>query len=163
MAENKKIDETHIITVEGKKNLENRLKYLINVERPKNIEELTLARSQGDLSENADYDAAREKQKEIAAEIEDIQHKLDTYQVVVKDKNFNGVQINSIVTIHRLSDNKDVVYKIVGSSESNLDAAIRSIACDTPIGLALMNHVVGDTVDISTPVRTYKATITSIK
>ena len=81
MADNSKDD---ILTVEGKKALEERLRYLEDVARPQNLEDLKLARSQGDLSENADYDAAKSKQSEIEAEIQDIEYKLRNYKVVQK-------------------------------------------------------------------------------
>lgn len=163
MLENKNYNEKEVLTPEGKEKLENRLKELVNIERPKNIEELKLARSQGDLSENADYDAARRKQAEIEGEIKSIQHKLDTYHVINKDSNFKGVQIGSIVTISRSFDNKKITYRIVGSSESDLKSDIPAIACDTPFAASILNHVVGDVVEIATPLKSYSIKIEEIK
>ena len=88
MADNSKDD---ILTVEGKKALEERLRYLEDVARPQNLEDLKLARSQGDLSENADYDAAKSKQSEIEAEIQDIEYKLRNYKVVQKNEKVSSV------------------------------------------------------------------------
>ena len=101
MADNSKDD---ILTVEGKKALEERLRYLEDVAKPQNLEDLKLARSQGDLSENADYDAAKSKQSEIEAEIQDIEYKLRNYKVVQKNEKVSSVQIESVVTLTSLSN-----------------------------------------------------------
>ncbi len=157
-------DETseQILTPEGKKKLEERLQELINVERPKNKEELALARSQGDLSENADYDAARNRQAEIEGEILDIQHKLDTYKVVSKQSGIAGVQLGSVVKIENLAKNAEFTYKIVGSSEVNLSAPIPQIASNSPLVKAIFGHIKGDVVTI--PVKKpYRIKIEEVK
>ncbi len=157
-------DETseQILTPEGKKKLEERLQELINVERPKNKEELALARSQGDLSENADYDAARNKQAEIEGEILDIQHKLDTYKVVGKQAGISGVQLGSVVTIQNLKKNETFTYKVVGSSEVNLTLPIPQVASNSPLIKAIFGHGKGDVVVIPVA-KPYKVKIIEVK
>lgn len=135
MADEKNED---VLTVEGKKKLEARLKELVDVERPKNIEDLKLARSQGDLSENADYDAARNKQAEIEGEIKDIEYKLQNYKVFTKDKNDKNIQLDSLVTFKNLSSGVVSTVQLVGPTETDLsNPALFKIASDSPLGEAL--------------------------
>lgn len=167
MADNE--NKKNQLTEEGKKKLEERLKYLIEVAQPANIEELKVARSQGDLSENADYDAAKNKQAEIQGEINDIQNKLNTYQVISKDKSFKGVQIGSVVTVEYLSGSKKgdkQTFEIVGSGELDLsDASCLKIERSCPLGKALDKHNAGDEVDVDTPnpQASYKVKVLTVK
>lgn len=162
-------DKNNEFTEEGKKKLEERLKYLVEVAQPQNIEELRIARSQGDLSENADYDAAKNRQAEIQGEINDIQNKLNNFKLVEKDTSFKGVQIGSIVTVSYLSGKRkgqEQKFQIVGSGEVNLsDFGCLKIEKGCPIGKALDKHNVGDEIDIETPdpLNSYKLKIVDIK
>lgn len=136
MADEKNED---VLTVEGKRKLEERLKQLIDVERPKNIEDLKLARSQGDLSENADYDAAKNRQAEIEGEIKDIEYKLQNYKVFTKDKNDKNIQLDSLVTFKNLSSGVVSTVQLVGPTETDLsDPDLFKIASDSPLGVALI-------------------------
>lgn len=150
-----------ILTPEGKKALEDELEHLLNVERPRNKEELSLARSQGDLSENADYDAARNKQAEIEGRIRQIKVMLDTYKVVVKDEGNGSVQVGSQVEVTRQDTGVHSSYLIVGSSEVDLKSEPKRIAYDSPIGQALMGRSKGDLVQIQGP-RPYKVKIDKV-
>ena len=151
MADEERPQFAGILTPEGKKALEEELDNLLNVERPKNKEELSLARSQGDLSENADYDAARNKQAEIEGRIRQIRTMLDTYLVVEKTSGRGSVQIGSTVTVTREDTGIQSKYLIVGSSEVDLKANPKRIAYDSPIGAALMGHAKGETARIEGP------------
>ena len=156
MADNSKDD---ILTVEGKKALEERLRYLEDVARPQNLEDLKLARSQGDLSENADYDAAKSKQSEI----QDIEYKLRNYKVVQKNEKVSSVQIESVVTLTNLSNQVKMTVKIVGPTETDLsDPNLFKIASDCPLGKAILGHLVGDVVDVEAP-KPYKVKIEILK
>lgn len=160
MADNSKDD---ILTVEGKKALEERLRYLEDVARPQNLEDLKLARSQGDLSENADYDAAKSKQSEIEAEIQDIEYKLRNYKVVQKNEKVSSIQIESVVTLTNLSNQAKMTVKIVGPTETDLsDPNLFKIASDCPLGKAILGHLVGDVVDVEAP-KPYKVKIEILK
>lgn len=162
-------DKNNELTEEGKKKLEERLKYLVEEAQPQNIEELRIARSQGDLSENADYDAAKNRQAEIQGEITDIQNKLNNYKVIEKDKTFKGVQIGSIVTVEYLTGSRkgnQQKFEIVGSGEINLDDLdCLKIEKNCPLGKALDKHNVGEELDIDTPdpLNSYKIKIVDIK
>lgn len=159
---NKEVSEENILTPEGKKKLEAELNHLINVERPKNQDELALARSQGDLSENADYDAARNKQAEIEGRILEIKHQLDTYKVVTKEKGVSNVQIGSVVKLLRLDNKKELQYKVMGSAESDMTSRPIQIASNSPLARAIISHNVGETVPVEAP-RPYQVTILEIK
>lgn len=136
------------ITFEGKKKLEEELEHLLQVERPENIEQLKAARAQGDLSENADYDAARNRQAEIESRINEIEYILDNCEVVneKKAKKKSIVQIGSIVKVMDLEENQEYKFSIVSTIESNIENNKISNVC--PLGAALMGHSVGDVVKV---------------
>lgn len=159
MADEKSED---VLTAEGKRELEERLRYLVDVAQPQNIEDLKLARSQGDLSENADYDAARNKQAEIEAEIKDIEYKLQNYKVYQKDENDKAIQLESLVTYQNLSSKVVRTVKIVGPTETNVsDPNLFKIASDCPLGKALVGHNVNETVYVEAP-KMYRVKILKI-
>ncbi len=150
-----------ILTPEGKKELEAELNDLLTVERPKNKEELALARSQGDLSENADYDAARNRQAEIEGRIKQINYMLDNYKVVEKNSNDKKVQIGSTVTVERLDKKREIRFTLVGTSEVDLSAVPQRLGNDSPLGKACIGHTVGEEITVSGPV-SYKIKIKEI-
>jgi transcription elongation factor GreA len=155
------LDKSNLIqmTKEGKKELEERLTYLINEERPKVQVELSEARAQGDLSENADYDAAKNKQAEVESEIATIEDKLSRAEVIANKKNSGEVRMGSKVTYKK--GNKEVTVVIVPEAEFNPMADIAKVGSNAPIAIALMNAKVGDEVTIHAAA-TYKVTITKI-
>ena len=107
------------LTKQGIQELEEELKYLKNEKRTQIIQELQEARQQGDLSENADYDAAREEQAKLEARIKEIEQMLENV-VLIKNKNGSKeVGIGSVVTIKRLDNNEEATYTIVGSQEAD--------------------------------------------
>ena len=150
MAEN----EQQILTKEGKRQLEQELHHLINEVRPEVIEELKAARAQGDLSENADYDAARTRQADVEGEIKRIEALLNNCRVIDEDDNTGNekvVKIGSTVTFHDNKLNKDFTYQILGSVESDPFKGIISNA--SPLAQAVLEHSVGEevTVEVKTP------------
>lgn len=155
-------ENQNVLTPEGKAALEKELDELIKVERDKNKQELALARSQGDLSENADYDAARNRQAEIEERIKQIQHILDTSVVIKKDKNTSVIQLGSVVTVKRVDNEKIIKFQVVGSSESDLTVSPKKVALDAPLAAAVYEHKIGDIVEVKAH-NPYKIEITASK
>ena len=129
--------------------LEKEHEYLIHVETPQVIADLNLARSQGDLSENADYDAARDRQSQIEARITELerifQNSVDADESVVSDK----VGIGSIVEFKNVSDNESNRIKIIGNIGADPMAETPTVSNESPLGRALLGHNVGDKVSIA--------------
>ena len=142
--DNKKFYE---LTEEGRLNLEREKQHLIDVDRPNNIKALQDARSQGDLSENADYDAAREEQSRIEARIAEITEILKNVKIITKDSS-NRVTTGKNVTIEFIGMNKTESYDIVGTIEA--DPFEHKISNESPLGKAIMGHDKGTTLTVVT-------------
>lgn len=142
--DNKKYYE---LTEEGRLNLEREKQHLIDVDRPNNIKALQDARSQGDLSENADYDAAREEQSRIEARIAEITEILKNVKIITKDSS-NRVTTGKNVTIEFIGMNKTESYDIVGTIEA--DPFEHKISNEAPLGKAIMGHDKGTTLTVVT-------------
>ena len=158
-----KINEKNeiILTNIGKKKLEEELDHLVNFERPKIIEAVSAARNQGDLKENADYDAARNRQGEIEYRIKEIKMILMNAKIVSESNNNDKiVGIGSKVTI-KIENNKEEIYSIVGTIET--DPINNKISNESPLGKALMNHKIGDIVSIKTKTNFYNLKIINIE
>lgn len=152
-----------LLTEQGYIDLKNELDNLINVKRPENIRAIKDARALGDLSENAEYDAARNEQAEIEGRIQQLEKLLENVEIINSDSNSNGkVNIGNTVSIKYVDDPDDVEeYQIVGSQEADPFAC--KISNESPIARALMNRKVGDIVDVESPNGVYQIEITSIK
>ena len=151
---------TVYLTQEGLDELKNELDNLINVRRPENIQAIKEARSLGDLSENAEYDAARNEQAQIEGRIKQLEKMLENVSIiseVSKDK----VGIGNTVTIKYVDDDEEDEYKIVGSQEA--DPFESRISNESPIAKAIMNKKVGDIVEVESPNGVYKIEIIDIK
>ena len=142
--DNKKYYE---LTEEGRLNLEREKQHLIDVDRPNNIKALQDARSQGDLSENADHDAAREEQSRIEARIAEITEILKNVKIITKDSS-NRVTTGKNVTIEFIGMNKTESYDIVGTIEA--DPFEHKISNESPLGKAIMGHDKGTTLTVVT-------------
>lgn len=142
--DNKKYYE---LTEEGRLNLEREKQHLIDVDRPNNIKALQDARSQGDLSENADYDAAREEQSRIEARIAEITEILKNVKIITKDSS-NRVTTGKNVTIEFIGMNKTESYDIVGTIEA--DPFEHKISNESPLGKAIMGHDKGTALTVVT-------------
>ncbi|MBR4618909.1 MAG: transcription elongation factor GreA [Bacilli bacterium] len=151
---------TVYLTEEGLKELKAELDNLINVRRPENIQSIKEARSLGDLSENADYDAAKNEQAQIEGRIKTIEKMLENVSVIT-DVPKDVVGLGSTVSIEYIEDEDEDEYKIVGSQEA--DPFESRISNESPIAKALMNHKVGDIVTVESPNGNYEIKITEIK
>lgn len=133
-----------------KEKLEKQLEYLVSVRKKEVAEQLKEARSFGDLSENAEYDEAKNEQAKLAQEIEDIQQILREAVVVDDDDiSIDEVGIGSVVKLKFMDDNEIEEYQIVGSIESDPDNG--KISDDSPIGKASLKKKVGDVFEVETP------------
>ena len=142
--------EKVLLTKSGVEKLEKERDNLINVERPKVIEELQLARSQGDLSENADYDAARDKQAQLEQRIKEIEYMLQNAEIISEEEmDLNIVKPGTTVTILDLSeeDAEEERYQIVGSFET--DPLNGKISNESPLAKALIGHGVNEIVTVA--------------
>ena len=149
------------LTQEGLDELKKELDVLINVKRPENIQAIKEARSLGDLSENADYDAAKNEQAQLEGRIKTIEKMLEN-AVIIKEISKDVVGLGSTVAIKYIDDPDDEdEYRIVGSQEANPFES--KISNESPIAKALLNHKVGDIVTVNSPNGTYEIEITEIK
>ncbi|MCI5792541.1 MAG: transcription elongation factor GreA [Lachnospiraceae bacterium] len=139
-----------MITYAGLKKYEDELHELKAVKRQEVAQKIKVAREQGDLSENADYDAAKEEQTEIEKRILELENILRNAEVVVDEEFDHGkINVGCEVKLYDLEFDEEVTYFIVGSSEANSLAG--KISNESPVGAGLMGHHVGDIVDIKLP------------
>ena len=149
------------LTQEGFEELKSELDQLINVKRPENIQALKEARALGDLSENADYDAAKNDQAEIEGRIKKIEKMLENVEIIEKS-DLGVVGLGNTVSIRYVDDDDETdEYKIVGSQEA--DPFQSKISNESPIAKAIMNKKVGDIVDVESPNGVYQIEIIDIK
>jgi len=145
MAEEKK----NIMTAEGKQALEDELQDLKVIARKEVAQKIKEAREQGDLSENAEYDAAKEEQRGIEARIEEIEAILKNAEVIESDEHSNVINVGSTVHIMDLEFDEEMKYQIVGSAEA--DSLNGKISNESPVGHALLGASIGDVVTVETP------------
>ena len=137
---------------------ETELNELKNVRRLEIIDAIKEARAQGDLSENADYDAARNEQAIVEAKIQELEYKLEHAEIIDNtDKNI--VNLGSTVTIS-YDDGETEEYKLVGSMEA--DPFENKISNESPLGIALLKHKIGDVVEVASPNGGYNIKIEKI-
>ena len=143
------------ITQNGKKELEEQLRQLIEVERPIYMEQLQFARSQGDLSENSDYDAAKARQAEVENRIAKIQKVLSEAIIIDDSSNSDIIGLSSLVRVRRLDTKKESLYQIVASIEAKPNEVKENgsitISNVSPLGSALTGHHVGEKVLVNSP------------
>jgi len=149
------------LTKEGLNELKEELNFLVNVRRPNNINAIKEARALGDLSENADYDAARNEQAEIEGRIKKLESILENV-TIIEDVATDKVGIGTTVKISYVDDPEDTdQYRIVGSQEA--DPFESKISNESPIAQALIGHKVGDIVSVESPNGVYEVEIKEIK
>jgi len=138
------------ITAGGASRLEEELKNLKSVERPNVIQAIAEARAHGDLSENAEYDAAKERQGYIEARIADLEAKVSRFQII-NPQELTGPEIKFGATITVVDEDteKEFVYQIVGDEEGDVNHG--KLAISSPLAKALINKAVGDSVEVNTP------------
>lgn len=138
------------ITLRGKKKLEGELKKLVSEDRPSVIRDIEAARANGDLSENADYDAAKERQAWIEARIQEIQNHLAGAEVVDTSlMKSDTVIFGACVKLLDLEDSKEVTYQIVGPDESDVKEGRISLV--SPLARSLIGKKKGDTALVLAP------------
>jgi transcription elongation factor GreA len=134
---------------EGYEKLQTQVRHLKTVERPQNIDAIEEARAHGDLSENAEYHAAKERQGQIEMQIADIEDRLSRAQVI-DPKSLSGDRVVFGATVRLVDENdKEIVYQIVGETEA--DAKVGRISYNSPLGRALIGRSLGDEVEFSAP------------
>lgn len=136
------------ITQEGWDKLNEEYRHLIDVERPEIIEAIANARAMGDLSENADYQTAKDRESQIATRISELEAILDNSIVQTKSAKSSKIDIGNKVTYKNLSKGTDNTIEIVASVNANPKE--HKISNESPIGVALLKHKVGDTVTVMT-------------
>ena len=155
-------EKKNVLTYSGLKKLEDELTRLKVEERKRIAEKIKEAREQGDLSENAEYDAAKDEQRDIEARIDEIEKILKNAEVVTEEDYESGViGIGSHVKLRDKEFNEDVEYTIVGSTEANSRKNL--ISNESPIGKALIGAKRNQVVTVETPAGSIKYKILSIR
>ena len=143
-------EKKNLLTYAGLKKLEEELHDLKVVRRKEVAEKIKEAREQGDLSENAEYDAARDEQRDIEARIEEIEKILKNAEIVVEDEvDLDKISVGCKVKVYDCEFDEEIEFKIVGSSEAN--SLQGKISNESPVGKALIGAHKGETVDVEMP------------
>jgi transcription elongation factor GreA len=153
-------EQQYIMTKKGYDEAKEKLKYLQTVKRQEIVERIAEARSHGDLSENAEYDAARNEQAANELEITELDYKLKNAVILEENNDTSTVHIGSKVKVYDDDLDEEEVYEITGSTEAN--AIENKISNESPVGAALLKHKVGDVVKIVAPDGEYKLKIMEI-
>ena len=152
----------NILTYEGLKKYENELQELKVVKRREVAQKIKEAREQGDLSENAEYDAAKDEQRDIEARIEELEKILKNAEVVDEDEvDIERINIGCQVKILDIEYNEELEYKIVGSTEAN--SLKGKISNESPVGKALIGTKVGDVINVETPAGVFQYKVLEIQ
>ena len=152
----------NLLTYEGLKALEDELHDLKVVRRKEVAGKIKEAREQGDLSENAEYDAAKDEQRDIEARIEEIEKILKNAEVVVEDEvDVNKINVGCTISVLDMEYNEEMEFKIVGSSEAN--SLKGKISNESPVGKALMGRGIGDVVTVETQAGVFHYKILNIE
>lgn len=155
-------EKKNILTYEGLKKYEDELHDLKVNKRQEVAQKIKEAREQGDLSENAEYDAAKDEQRDIEARIEELEKILKNAEVVVEDEvDLEKINIGCLVKIYDLEFEEELEYKIVGSTEAN--SLKGKISNESPVGKALIGARVGDIVTVETQVGEVKYRVDEIQ
>lgn len=153
--------EQFIMTREGYEEAQKRLDYLINVKRPEIVVRIQEARSHGDLSENAEYDAARNEQAANEGEIAELDHRIKNAVIAEESDDNSVVHIGTVVTVYDEEFGETVAYTIKGSTEA--DAMNNIISNESPVGAALIGQKKGDKVTVKAPDGEYDLKILKIE
>ena len=153
------MDDVFYVTEEGLQDLKNELEELIHVTRNEVIEELKSARAQGDLSENADYDAARDRQAQVESRIKELEHMIRNAEVINEAKSTKYVRLGSTVELEEEDTKKKLVYTIVGSVEADpLNGKLSNV---TPLAEAILDQKVGSIITVNSKIP-YKVKIVKV-
>ncbi|MCH4164646.1 MAG: transcription elongation factor GreA [Lentilactobacillus diolivorans] len=155
-------DETYPMTAEGRDKLKNELEDLKVNQRPKVVKRIKIARSYGDLSENSEYESAKDEQSMLESRITTIEHMLQYAEIIdsnASDK--DEVTVGKRVTFQELPDEEPETYQIVGAAEA--DPMSGKISNDSPIAKGLLGHRLNDQVTIQIPAGNMKVKITKVE
>ncbi len=156
------MSELIVMTKKNYEDLKKELEYLVKVKRPEIIERIAEARSHGDLSENAEYDAAREEQRSNEGKIAEIEYKIKNADVREEVADNSYVHLGSVVTVYDEDLGEEAVYTITSVTE--VDVMNGKISVESPVGAALLRKKAGDRAEVKCPDGTsYTLVIRSIK
>lgn len=142
-------EKKNLLTYEGLRKLEDELQDLKIVKRKEVAQKIKEAREQGDLSENAEYDAAKDEQRDIEARIEEIEKILKNAEVVVEDEvDLDKINVGCRVKVFDMEYDEEMEFKLVGSTEAN--SLQGKISNESPVGHALIGAKIGDVVEVET-------------
>ena len=153
--------ENFYMTQEGYEAAKKELEYLQTVKRAEIVERIAEARSHGDLSENAEYDAARNEQAANEGEIAELDYKVKNAVIIEETEDNSVVHIGSTVIVHDFDLDEDVSYTIMGTTE--VDPMNNVISNESPVGIALLKHKKGETVTVKAPNGDYQLKILKIE
>lgn len=155
-------EKKNIMTYEGLKKLEDELQDLKVVKRKEVSQKIKEAREQGDLSENAEYDAAKDEQRDIEARIEELEKILKNAEVVAEDEvDLDKINVGCVVKVFDVEFDEEIDFKIVGSTEAN--SLQNKISNESPVGSALIGKKVGDVVIVETQAGTVEYKVLGIE
>ncbi|WP_117169153.1 transcription elongation factor GreA [Paraliobacillus sediminis] len=156
------VEKSYYMTQEGKEKLENELQVLKTEKRQEIVERIKEARDFGDLSENSEYDAAKDEQAFVEARIGHVENMIRHAVIIENDnQNPNVVSLGKTVTFQELPNGDEETYTIVGSAEA--DPFEGKISNDSPIAKSLLGHEIGESLAVSTPAGDMKVKIISVK
>ena len=155
------MSEQFVMTQKNLDDLKNELEYLVKTKRPEIIERIAEARSHGDLSENAEYDAAREEQRSNEGKIAEIEYQIKNAVVQEEITDNSYVHLNSVVTVYDEEFGEEATYTI--SSVTDVDVMNGKISSESPVGAALMRRRKGEEVLVASPEGEYKLRILNIR
>jgi transcription elongation factor GreA len=149
------------MTPEGYQRLNEELERLLKVDRPRNIRDISEARAHGDLSENAEYHAAKEKQSFLEGRIQELKTKLALADVIDPSKiTQDKTAFGATVKVTDLATDEEKIFMLVGPDEA--DAKSGRISISSPVGRALINKAIGDVVTVKAPARTLEYEVVAI-
>ena len=152
--------EQFYMTRKGYEEAVKHLEYLTTVKRAEIVARIQEARSHGDLSENAEYDAARNEQAANEGEIRELEYRIKNAVFIEETTDNSTVHMGSKVTVLYVADNEQEVYTIMGSTEADVMRGI--ISNESPVGMALLGHKKGDVVTVKAPNGEFSLKIVSI-
>ena len=153
-------EQQYMMSRKGYEDAKKKLKYLQTVKRQEIVERIAEARSHGDLSENAEYDAARNEQTMNEIEINELDYKIKNAVIIEENSDTSYVHLGSKVKVYDVDMEEEVTYTIAGSTEA--DPMNNIISNESPVGSALLKHKVGETVKVSAPNGEYELKIMEI-
>ena len=150
-----------VVSAEGLRQMEEKLKYMTTVRRAEVAEHLNIARGFGDLSENAEYDEAKDEQAKLEADIVELEAALRNVFVIDGDVSTDFVNVGTTVRVMYMDDEEEEEFTIVGARES--DPMNNKISNESPIGSAMLRHKVGEVVTVEAPDGPYELKILEIR